>query len=68
MKLSPAMIRELKNLWNDRPAGAGLEGRSAMGGLTQTMWALGQRGLVSFHPPGYGLTDLGRSKCQELFT
>lgn len=55
-KLSPSQMAALRNMANGRPAGYGLYGRSARGGLSGTIISLHKRGLIDRE----GITDAGR--------
>lgn len=63
-RLTPAGYQVLLNLAAGREASFGLYGKSAYGGLTQTLVALYRRGLIT--PRSYTLTDLGKAVVAEL--
>lgn len=56
--LSPAQIRVLRNLAQDRAASDGISGRSAYGGLSGTIVSLSIRGLIGREGK---ITDAGRA-------
>lgn len=66
MKLTAPMQRLLRKLAAGEAPYDDVDGRAAKAGVTSTIWALTERGLLRSTREGHELTDLGREVALEL--